>query len=120
MAHAMLPRKEEFVKGEKKYNPAKFVDTSIQSMVEALLALGCLRSHLVAKVIGGAQMFPILASRMDVGQRNIVAARDTLKQLEIPLVGEDTGGNRGRTVYFNLETGEVEVKYAQGRGSIRI
>ena len=33
-----------------------------------------------------------------------------LKKLSIPIVGEDTGGNYGRTVQIDLSTGVYKVK----------
>ena len=34
---------------------------------------------------------------MDIGERNVKWARNTLERLEIPIVAEDTGKNYGRT-----------------------
>lgn len=120
LAHAMLPRREEFAKTGAANNPAKFVDSAIDALVAALQDLGCPRTQLQAKVVGGAQMFPVLAQRMDIGRRNIEAARERLRALGIPIAAEDTGGSRGRTMYFDLTTGTVEVKYAPGKAGIRI
>ncbi len=120
LAHAMLPLREEFIKAGSAQNPAKFVDSAIDALVAALHDLGCPRGQLQAKIVGGAQMFPILAQRMDIGRRNVEAAKEKLRALNIPLVGEDTGGSSGRTMYFELTSGAVEVKFAPGKGSLRI
>lgn len=121
LAHAMLPESSDFVDASREtFNPAKYVDTAIEALVRALEALGCSRSSLVARVVGGGQMFPILAERMDIGRRNVAAAHRKLEELRIPIVGEDTGGSRGRTVYFDLQTGTMEVRFALEKQVLKI
>ena len=44
-----------------------------------------------------------------IGARNAKSARDVLIDLQIPLLAEDVGGNRGRTVEFDLATGTMIV-----------
>ena len=45
-----------------------------------------------------------------MGLRNASASKEILKKLSIPIVGEDTGGNYGRTVQIDLSTGIYKVK----------
>lgn len=45
-----------------------------------------------------------------MGLRNASASKEILKKLSIPIVGEDTGGNYGRTVQIDLSTGVYKVK----------
>ena len=47
---------------------------------------------------------------MRVGERNAEAVRAILKQLDIRLLADDTGGNYGRTVELKLDTGVFRVK----------
>jgi chemotaxis protein CheD len=47
---------------------------------------------------------------INVGERNIVATREALAAAGIPLVAEDTGLDYGRSVYFHLTDGRVEVR----------
>ncbi len=58
-----------------------------------------------AKMAGGASMFMTsgTSSVHEVGKRNIQSSKDTLKRLGIELVAHDTGGNKGRTIYFDIE-----------------
>ena len=73
---------------------------------------GAVRSRMVAKMAGGATMFAF-KSKSDmlmVGERNVNACRDKLKELGIRLLEEDTGENYGRTVIFYPETGEFHIK----------
>lgn len=108
LAHAMLPRYEE---GRDKVNAAKYADSSIMLMVDELVEMGGVRSRLVAKIAGGAQMFSFMPSdTLNIGQRNSEAARATLKAEHIRLLGEDVGGTRGRTVTFSTEDGSYIVQ----------
>ena len=46
----------------------------------------------------------------DIGQRNIKATREAIKKLAIPIIAEDVGGNKGRTMIFDSEKGSVTIK----------
>ena len=93
-------------------NPAKFADTGLPLMLRDVLELGASRSRLVAKIAGGAQMFAFANATdiMRVGARNAEAAKKILKELNIRLLSEDTGGNYGRTVQIDLNDGVYKVK----------
>jgi chemotaxis protein CheD len=55
-------------------------------------------------------MFSGADTLFDIGKRNAEAVREALKALGIPLKGEDIGGNRGRSIFFYLEDGRLEIK----------
>jgi chemotaxis protein CheD len=65
----------------------------------------------VAKIAGGASMFQFQDKKlnMDIGSRNISAVRAALKELGIPILAEDTGGNIGRTMILDLESNTVSI-----------
>lgn len=108
LAHAMLPRVHE---GRNKSNLAKYVDTSIILMVDEIIERGGKKKNIRAKIVGGSKMFSTMSDEiMDIGQRNINAARKTLKKEGIRIVGENVGGTCGRTIYFDLKTGKIEVR----------
>jgi chemotaxis protein CheD len=46
----------------------------------------------------------------DIGNRNVQAAQQAVRQLKIPVVFDDTGGNCGRTVLFDCQSGQLAVK----------
>lgn len=108
LAHAMLPKSNGL-------KSAKYVDSAIGISVEALENLGGDRRNMVAKIAGGAQIFKHLTiENLKIGDRNLEVARDSLKELGIRIISEDTGGNVGRTLYFFVEDGRVLVKYSNG------
>ena len=109
LLHLMLPDSKQAKQSE---NPAKFADTGLPLMLEDVLKLGAVRSRLVAKMAGGAQMFAFANATdiMRVGARNAEAVKKILKGLNIRLTAEDTGANYGRTVQINLENGVYTVK----------
>ena len=94
---------------------SKYVDAGINLMVDKLVAEGASRERLVAKITGGANMFETAYQTLinSIGARNAKSARDTLVNLTIPLLGEEVGGNRGRTVEFDLATGNMMVYCAR-------
>ncbi len=47
---------------------------------------------------------------MKIGLRNIEAVKKELERLTIPLIAEDVGGNRGRTIIFNPKSGILTIR----------
>lgn len=120
LAHTLLPAPRT---GAEETRPTKFVTLAIRIMVADLCGRGAQIGGLCAKLVGGATMFQPLqpvASEEMIGARNIRAARETLHDLGIPLVAEDVGGNHGRTVEFDLATGEVRVRSVRGNDRLLI
>ena len=69
-------------------------------------------ARISAKIVGGASMFGQLVSGagINVGERNVLATREALAVAGIPVLAEDTGLDYGRSVYFHLDDGRVEVR----------
>ncbi|MEX2156051.1 MAG: chemotaxis protein CheD [Gemmatimonadales bacterium] len=109
MAHILLPSKSL---AHDATNPAKFPDSAVPLLVERLKALGADPRRLVAKLAGGASMFSQLVTpgTIQMGERNVMAARNALRAAEIPIVREAVGGERGRTVRFHVQDGRVEIR----------
>lgn len=117
LVHILLPRPQ----GNDNSNPTKFASTGIPFLLDEMVRLGAIRSNLWAKMVGGSQMFNIKGreDKINIGARNVDVAKETLKNLGIPIVGEDTGGSIGRTMEFYVSNGVVKVK-AIGRGEREI
>jgi chemotaxis protein CheD len=64
------------------------------------------------KLVGGAHMTPVGGpgmALMRIGDRNIDAVKTELKKLGLKAIAEDLGGNNGRTVRLDVESGRVTV-----------
>jgi chemotaxis protein CheD len=110
LAHILLP---SMAMSRETSNPAKFPETIVPIMLAEMRALGVKSStRIVAKIAGGASMFGQLVNGtgINVGERNIAATRDALAKAGIPILAEDTGLDYGRSVYFHLADGRVEVR----------
>ncbi|SHE88425.1 chemotaxis protein CheD [Marinitoga hydrogenitolerans DSM 16785] len=112
LIHVMLPKSP----GGNVTKPGKYADLGIPLLLENLKKLG--GTNYTAKIFGGAAMFK--GSSMDVGQKNTAAVKEQLKKFSIRIIAEDTGGNRARSIEFNLETGEVMVKKVGGGEKVEI
>lgn len=62
---------------------------------------------LIAKVFGGASMWSQVSGALAVGERNIELAFRILEELKIKVVSQDVGGEMGRKVIFDTESGSV-------------
>ena len=110
LAHILLPSPSM---SRETSNPAKFPETIVPIMIAEMQKLGSSpRALIVGKIVGGASMFGQLTGGggVNIGDRNIASTRLTLAALEIPIVADDTGQDYGRSVYFHLDDGRVEVR----------
>ena len=117
MAHVLLPSRSL---ARDAGNPAKFPETAVPLLLERLTALGASRARLLAKLAGGASMFAPLMSpgAVQMGERNVLAVRETLRRHGIPVVAEAVGGERGRSVRFHVRSGRVEVRAVGENGLV--
>lgn len=109
LVHVMLPDSTKIRHNE---NQAKFADTGIIKMIEVLVMQGAVRSNLIAKIAGGAQMFAFNSNNdlLRVGERNVMATKEQLQMHRIRIYAEDTGDSYGRTIEFYPATGELFIK----------
>lgn len=118
MVHIMLPNSKEIKNND---NAAKFADTGVPKLLDEVLKKGAHKNNLVAKIAGGAQMFNLATGNnaLRIGDRNILAVKEILHKLKIPIKANDTGLNYGRTIILDLETGGVWVRTI-GKGEKQI
>jgi len=108
LAHILLPSP---ALSRHDANPAKFPQSAVPRLIELMAAEGARVQRLTARLAGGASMFSSLAppGTIQMGERNLVAARQVLSSYGVPLVGEAVGGDFGRTVRLRVRDGRVEV-----------
>ncbi|MBF0380462.1 MAG: chemotaxis protein CheD [Magnetococcales bacterium] len=91
----------------------KYGNIAINVLVEKMLAMGCKRKNLTAKVFGGGAVLKGNAGVMNVGERNIEVAWDILKVEKIPVVASSVGGEESRKIIFSTRDGSVMMKKSQ-------
>jgi chemotaxis protein CheD len=109
LAHILLPSRSLSRAGD---NPARFPQSAIPRLLEEMVALGADPRRMVARLVGGASMFANLvpAGSMQMGDRNVIASREVLHQLAVPIVAEAVGGQEGRSVWFHVAEGRLLVR----------
>lgn len=113
MAHMMLP--DSSIAREGELNLAKYADTAIPELIYRMESLGANVRCMEAKITGGAQMFALSMAASDmmrIGPRNVETSKAILAQYHISIIAEDTGGNYGRTIEIDGETGTLTVRSA--------
>jgi chemotaxis protein CheD len=101
MNHYILP------KPFNKERTARFGSISIPHLIKSLVDLGAEKHKLKCHIVGGAQN-PAYGSAI-VGKENIKIAENLIKKHYIDIVTFDTGGELGRKVVFDTETGEIVI-----------
>jgi len=110
LAHIMLPDSSLAKNGS--VTAAKYADTAVNKLIACLIKHGARKTALKAKIAGGAQMFQFSSGNelMRIGPRNVEAVKKQLASLHIEIVGEDVGGNNGRTIEFDPKTYLLQIK----------
>ncbi|WP_226674184.1 chemotaxis protein CheD [Rossellomorea aquimaris] len=110
MVHVMLPYSS--LGNDQTINLAKYADTGIEELIRQLKNRGASLNRLQCKMAGGAQMFQFQSKSdvMRIGPRNAEAVREALLKHKVPVVAEDIGGNKGRTIEFFTSTRILQVR----------
>lgn len=108
LAHVLLPSDSYSRDGSR---ASKFADAAVPHLIAEMRRAGA-RGRLTARLVGGASMFGSLLSKtgVNMGDRNVAAARGALAQAGIAVAGEDVGGDFGRTVRITVIDGAVTVQ----------
>jgi chemotaxis protein CheD len=116
LVHVVLPTAD----GRTVDGPGKFADLAVPELVAEMEAAGARRVRLRAALAGGASMFAVSTTNLEVGLRNEAAVREQLERMRIPVVATATGGRRGRTIRVDGGAGTVTVREAGGRDEILV
>lgn len=91
----------------------KYGNISIPKMIENMENIGCSRRNIEAKIFGGANIHKSNTEGQMIGQKNIMIAKEILRQYTIPIKAEDTGGNNGRRIMMISDANRIILKYVQ-------
>ena len=115
LAHIMLPTIKRTTRSESGngVNPMKYADTAVDMTLKKMIQQHAVRKNITAKIAGGAHMFSCVnesSSFLKVGENNVAAVKEKLKQEKIKLLAEDVGSNYGRTVELHTNDGKYVIK----------
>lgn len=108
MVHTLLPQRPRAGNPEKE--KLRWADTAVYELCEAMEKAGAVRPDMWAKLAGGARIFFFSDQEEGVGQKNVLSARQALQELGVPIESEDTGESYGRSIYFYVKDGSVEIE----------
>ena len=106
--HFMLPQWEGPGDPSTRYG-----DVALDVLLKQFHSHGSLSRDLEANVFGGACMFQAFRAKDGsddhIGSRNVQMAIETLSRHGIVIISKDTGGENGRKIKMQTETGSVTV-----------
>jgi chemotaxis protein CheD len=110
LAHVLLPHATRA-----ETPPGKVPALAVPAMLVRMRELGA-TGPIEARLVGGASMFGALlpAGTTGLGARNVAAAREACLAAEVPVVAELTGGESGRSVFFDVLSGRLQVRTVWG------
>lgn len=112
-AHCLL----DASKGRSSDTPGKFVDTAIPHLLQLSERAGFRPNKLTASIAGGAQIFAFSGGRpeLEIGARNIEAAKTLLGKHRLRIATNDTGGTTPRRALMVVGEGTLTVKHQAAR-----
>ncbi len=104
MNHFMLPT------GERAEMQGKYGDWSTDKLMETLLRLDPQKNNYEAYLYGGGSVVGHLSAGAGIGDKNIDMARSRMVHHGISVKRQELGGTNGRKIFFDTETGNVEMR----------
>jgi len=106
--HIMLP--DSLISPDKaRKQPAMFADTGLPFFFRSLVGMKVERRRVRVFLAGGASVLNG-TDPFKIGERNAAAVKKILNVYQIPVCGEDLGGNVNRTVHLELATAMLTLK----------
>ncbi len=103
ICHYLLPESE-------KNDSVKYGNVAIHLLLNKFYKIKSQKKDLVANVVGGSLILENQNEIFFIGDRNVDLAFKILREKNINICFEETGGDKGRTVTFNTYTGDIHVK----------
>ncbi len=94
-------------------NPGTYADTGVNELIARMALLGATVERIKVAYIGGAQVAkfgsqPSKAAQF--GERNVEVVKQEVEKLGLAVVDSATGGNMGRSVVFETNSGVIRVR----------
>lgn len=115
MAHVVLPARDK--EDQKTPNlKGKYANIAIEELVNWAMKNKMNNGDLEIKLVGGAKMFKNTVSDvLNISDRNIESINQELAKHNLKAKKTELGGHKGRSIFFNLETGEIKIYHAGGK-----
>ncbi|MEO0752910.1 MAG: chemotaxis protein CheD [Pseudomonadota bacterium] len=110
MNHFLLPDASDAQQGNNRYGVH-----AMELLINDLLRRGAKKSHMVAKIFGGADM---ISNERAVGLRNVEFALAFLENETIPCISQSVGGRQARRIRFWPQTGQAKLKFIENDRSL--
>jgi chemotaxis receptor (MCP) glutamine deamidase CheD/FixJ family two-component response regulator len=104
MNHYMLPT------GTNAEMKGKYGDYSTHKLFEMMQRLDPNTNNLVAQIYGGGAVVGHLNTGVGIGEKNIEIALQLLDHYGVKIIKRDVGGTNGRKIFFNTDTGEIQMR----------
>ena len=115
MAHVVLPARDI----ETALTPnlkGKYANIAIEELVNWLKKNRIPNEEVQIKLVGGAKMFKNTVSDvLNISDRNIESITQELAKYKLKPHKTELGGNKGRSIFFNLENGQIQIFHAGGK-----
>ncbi|MEW6516209.1 MAG: chemotaxis protein CheD [candidate division FCPU426 bacterium] len=111
MLHMMLPSARVYPKLAQR-NPWMFADTGLPLFLEAACNEGGQLEHMTIMLAGGADLLPNGKEVFAIGKQNVQQAVGILKQNRLLPSLLEVGGQKTRSLYLNMGTGQAWVDTA--------
>lgn len=114
LVHIVLPKGS---KEKEDLFPARYASTSISLLLTEMVKLGASRKNIVAEIAGGALILANqkLSVDLNIGRKNSDTAQEILALEGIPVINKVIGGNLGRVLRLEPDSGETEIGYMGGK-----
>lgn len=106
LAHVVIPRRLPNVPPA----PAWAATDAVPALLAAMEAEGARATRIVARIAGGASMFPGPSKGFEVGVENANVVETLLRERGIPLLSRQVGGHASRSVRLDAENGRLDVR----------
>ena len=108
MMHSMLPL-SKIDRNKAQAKPAMFIDTGVPRLFREAYKHGATKENLIVKVAGGSRIHDD-NGHFRIGERNYMVFRKILWKNNVLINAEDVGGSKSRTLYLEVESGQVSIR----------
>jgi len=103
MNHFKLPAPSGAVLAQNDSSDTSYGIYAMELLINGIMTNGGDKRNLQCKIFGGGNVVQTITS--SIGEKNIKFVKDFMKQEEIPIIHENTGGTAGQQVYYHSITG---------------